>query len=169
MTPPEDFVRKLFQFDPALRIRWGHHLQCWVIERRLDERSRQLFSERPNPYKSPRGLELYEGWKQGYVHVLNVHPTLLDQRVFEHLREADTWRQGGMDKFNRVVDEAIAAEEAAADREQKNWNESASREMHDVIQWRSGNRIAMRAPEPEVVDTGLGFKVVDRRGQFNPA
>jgi len=34
-TPSKSFVERLAQFDPLLRIRWGDHSLCWLIERKL--------------------------------------------------------------------------------------------------------------------------------------
>ena len=165
-TPSPEFVRQLFLYDPLLRVRWAVRTDMWIIERKMDERHYQLIRERPNPWKSPKGFDAFDGWKEGYVHVLTVHPTLLDTRVFDVLAEADTWRHGGMEKFNDRLDALEAAEEASVDHNIMNWNQSASREAFDRLQWGLGNRIAVTNPEPELRDTGLGFKVRDRRGAY---
>ena len=164
MNAPEAFVAKLRRFDPQLRVRWGHRTNLWIIERKMPERHIQLVRERPNPFHSPRGLDIYDGWKDGYVHVLSVHRTLLDDRVFETLRECDIWAQGGIERMNAKLDDIQAQEQAEGDQVVRAFNESASREAHDQLQWSLGNRVAVRASEPPLVDTGLGFKVRDRRG-----
>ncbi len=146
MNPPREFVSALRAFDPELRIRWAVRTSVWYVERRLPERHRQLLSERQNPWGSQRGFDLYDGWKDGWVHVLSVHPTLLDHRVFEALAAADSHRQGGFEGINRQLDEIDAQWEKDTDREIQNFNESAAREAHDVLQWRLGNRVAVHSP-----------------------
>lgn len=163
LKAPKEFTDKLRRFDPELRCRWAHRTKLWMIEKRMPLNHPQLVREKPNPWRSARGLDIYDGWQQGYIHILSVHPTMLDDRVFEVLREADTWRAGGIAKFNKQMDEAIATERKAEDRAIQNWNESASREAHDMIQWGLGNRFAMTAPTPVARDTGFGFLVRDSR------
>ena len=158
--PPSSFVAALHSYDPLLRVRWAVRTNLWFIERKMPERHKQLLSERPNPYKSKRGKDLYDGWKAGYVHVLSVHPSLLDNRVFDTLRQCDIWAHGGVDRVNRALDDAILAERQSEDRVIQNFNESASREAHDQLQWGLGNRIAMPGL---TLDTGLGFGVRDQR------
>ena len=163
MTPPQEMVAKLKRYDPQLRLRWGVRTNMWYIERLLPPLHHQLMTERPNPWKSDKGKDLYDGWKEGYVHVLTVHPSLLDDRVFEHLAEADTWRVGGMTRFSDRLDRIQADMEAEEDRGIKTWQESAARETHDILQWNFGNRMSLARPEPALVDTGMGFKLRDRR------
>jgi len=143
MNPPREFVSALRAFDPELRIRWAQRTSLWFVERKLPERHRQLLSERPNPWKSPRGFDLYDGWKEGWVHVLSVHPTLLDHRVFDVLAAADSYRQGGFEGINRQLDEAVAKWEHDTDREIKNWNESASKEAAERMPWLQGRRVVV--------------------------
>jgi len=37
-NPPDHITRRLAQFYSLLRIRWGDHSVCWLIERKLIER-----------------------------------------------------------------------------------------------------------------------------------
>lgn len=168
MTPCPVFVDQLRLFDPLLRVRWGVRTNLWIIERKMPEQHKQLLSERPSPWKSPRGLDLYDGWKEGYVHVLSVHPTMLDTRVFDVLREHDSWHVGGMEKLSQAFDAIQACEEAQADRAIATWNESASREMHDLLQWGLGNRIGMQPASTGVkqadrIEKHDGFTVIIKR------
>ena len=150
MTPPREVVAALQRYDPDLRLRWGVRTALWIIERRMPERHKDLLAERPNPWKSPKGFDLYDGWKEGYVHVLSVHPSLLDARVFDALREADAWRQGGFEGLNRKLNDAEAQWEAEKDRAIQNWNEGAAREAHDRLAWLQGRRV----PVPDQVTDG---------------
>jgi hypothetical protein len=143
VNPPKEFVSALRQFDADLRIRWALRTKLWYIERKLPERHRQLLSERPNPWKSERGFDLYDGWKEGWVHVLSVHPDLLDHRVFEVLARADSYRQGGFKEINRRLDEALETWEAETDRAIDNWTESASKDAADRMPWLQGRRVVV--------------------------
>ena len=166
VTPPPEAVTALRRFDPELRLRWGYHQNLWIIERKMPTRHIQYLRECPSPEgKTARSKDIREGWREGYVHVLSVHPDLLCNwpLVEQTLRECDSWRYGGFDRMNRVLDDAVAQENAATDRQVQNFNESASREAHDRLQWLLGNRVAVSTPEPPLVDTGMGFKIVDKR------
>jgi hypothetical protein len=143
MNAPREFVSALRQFDPELRIRWGVRTLLWYIERKMPERHKQLLAERPNPWKSLRGLDLYDGWKEGYCHVLSVHPTLLDHRVFGVLAAADSYRQGGFEGINRQLDEIEAKWEAETDRKIENWTEDAAKDAADRMPWLQGRRIVV--------------------------
>ena len=162
MTPPAGFVSELYAYDAALRVRWATRTKCWFIERKLPERHRQLEAEKPNPFKSPKGFDLYDGWRDGYVHVLTVHPSMLDQRVFEALADADSWRQGGMAGINQKLDAQDAAWEAEKDKEVAAWNQAAANEAHDRLAWLLGNRVVVHPSEPEpadVIEAHEGFTV----------
>ena len=131
----------------------------------MPDRHKQLLSERPQPWRSPRGLDILDGWREGYVHVLSIHPTLLDNRVFDTLRECDIWAQGGIARVNKALDDAVAQERASVDKDIQNWNESASREAHDMLQWRLGNRMVMSHPvrQGPIWVRGSGVKITDKR------
>ena len=117
MRPPEGFAADLRAYDGLLRCRWGVHTGLWQIERRMRERSPAWLAEKPSPWKSKRGLDLWEGWKEGYVHVLSVHPDLLTWRlVVEELAQADFHRRGGLEAMNRMLDEAEEAWDRSTDR-----------------------------------------------------
>lgn len=143
MNAPREFVSALKAFDPDLRIRWAVRTHLWYVERRLPERSRQLLSERPNPWKSERGLDLYDGWAAGFVHVLSIHPALLDHRVFEILAAADSYRQGGFEAINRQLDAAVEAWEKETDKAIANWNESAAKDAAERMPWLQGRRVSV--------------------------
>lgn len=153
-NPPLELVTAIRRYDPHLRVRWGVRMSCWIIERQMPTRHRQLLAERPNPWKSARGHDLYDGWKDGYVHVMNVHPSLAANvpLVLQHLADADTFRQGGIEAVNRKLDQLDAQREAQADRAIANWNEAAAKEAHDRLQWLQGNRVAV-APDPPTIAT----------------
>ena len=152
MTPMPGFVKDLRSYDPNLRVRWGEHTRMWIIEHKLRPRNPQWVSERPAPWGSPRGLDLWEGWKDGYVHVLSVHPDLLAWSVVApELARCDAERAGGFEALNQELDAAEAAWEAEVTRERKTWLEGASREFHDQLAWKEGRRVAVPVEVAEVV------------------
>lgn len=150
MNAPKEFVSALRSFDPDLRIRWAVRSELWFIERKLPERHVALLAERPNPWKSQRGLDLYDGWRFGFVHVLSVHPTLLDHRVFDVLAAADSFRQGGFKELNRQLDAAEELWEKETDKEIANWNESAAKDAAERMPWLQGRRVSV--PDDLVTD-----------------
>ena len=141
-TPPHGFVRHLQAYDPRLRVRWAVRTTRWVIERQMPERSRAWLTERPSPYKSPRGLDLWDGWRAGYIHVMGVDPEMLVWELVEPaLAEADTQVQGGFAALNAKLDALEAEREAAADKTIDNWAEAGSHESCDRLAWLLGNQI----------------------------
>ena len=168
-TAPPEFVRDLTAYDRELRVRWGHHRGLWIIEARMPERLLALLAGRPNPWKSPRGLDLYDGWKDGYDHVMTVHRDLLHWSYIEpRLAAADKFRRDRLEDANRRLDEIQEAADKAADRKTANWLEDATNEAYDALQWRLGNRLAMTEPAApgfhgEHVEQHDGFVIRDRR------
>lgn len=162
-TPPREFVSALRQYDADLRIRWGVRQQLWIIERDMRKwpRLKQYQGEQPLG-SSDRAQDLYDGWREGYVHVMNVHPTLLDHRVFRVLAEADAWRQGGM----KVLVDQMEAEEAKADaqfeRERHNFHEAAAKDLYETVAWDEKRRVSLNEPA-EIGEAREGYRVVDRR------
>lgn len=164
MTPPREFVSALRTFDPSLRIRWAVRTGKWFIERRLPERHKQLLSERPNPRKSDLGWDLYDGWREGWIHVLTVPHALLDHGVFDELAQADLHRQGGIARINEQLDELEAKWDAAGDRAIDSWSEAAGKEAADRMAWLTGRRVSMHEESrPDRLQARDGYLVNDRR------
>jgi len=139
------FLKDLRAYDPCLRVRWGRHTQRWLIERKLAPRNPQFLAETPNPWGSPRGLDLYEGFKEGYVHVMSVHPDLLAWRlVAPELARCDAERAGGFEALNAELDAAEERWQAAIDRERRNFCEAAAKESYEDLTWAQGRRIAVK-------------------------
>lgn len=143
-TPMPGFVKDLKAYDRLLRCRWGNFTHLWQIERKLPPRNPQFLAEQPNPWGSPRGLDLYEGFKDGYVHVLSVHPDLLAWSIVgPELVRCDAHRAGGFEKLNEELDRAEEAWQAEQDKKRENFVQAAAREAHDMLQWRLGNRVVV--------------------------
>lgn len=188
-VPPPEFVRDLTAYDATLRCRWAPRwptertdthdgVGLWVIEKSLKNEPRLLafLAGRPNPWKSPRGFDLYDGWKDGYDHVMSVHPDLLHWSIVQpRLAEFDKHRMDGWKDLNRRLDEIAEQEEAAADRQIANWSEAAASEAFNRLQWLQGNRVALTTPThpglpPEEVEQHDGFVVrVRKRLHLEPA
>ena len=168
-APLPEFVRDLTAYDPLLRARWAFRQGLWYVERKTPERLLQKLAGRPNPWKSPRGHDLYDGWKEGYCHVLTVGPDDLNWPfVQERLVFADLHYYDRIEDVNRRLDALDEAQQQAEDRKIANWVEAATNEAYDVLQWRYGNRIAMTEPArpgypADQVEQHDGFVVRDRR------
>jgi hypothetical protein len=165
MTPPREFVSALRSFDADLRIRWQVRTKLWAIERKMPPRLRTYLAEQPpaNPWSGDRSLDLFDGWRDGYVHVMNVHPSLLDHRVFAHLAEADAWRKGGMTALVDQIEEEERQREAAFERERHNFHEAAGKDLYDTIAWDEGRRVSLHEPAEPAGEAREGYVVVDRR------
>ena len=144
MTPMPGFVKDLHAYDRQLRVRWSTHTSRWLIERKLPPRNPQFLREIPNAWTSPRGLDLYEGITEGYVHVMSVHPDLLAWSIVApELSRCDAERAGGFAGLNAELDAAEAQWQAGVDRERQNFLESASRAAHDDLAWADGRRVVV--------------------------
>ena len=105
-TAPRQFVQRLHDFDPLLRVRFSDSENRYRIERRVG-----LHGYAPSPaYGSP---EDRKSAVEGYECVLRCRQNQLDDRVFFTLWHDDIWRLGGPDKYM----DQLASEEA--DREAK--------------------------------------------------
>ena len=144
-TPPPSFVKDLVAYDPALRCRWGKHTALWFVERKMAVRNPAWLAERPlNPFgQSKRAKDLWAGWRDGYCHVLSVHPSLLHwQTVAPELARSDREQAGSWDALNRRIEDADAAMDQQRERALTNWSEAAASEGADRLMWLEGHRQA---------------------------
>lgn len=171
--PPASFVKDLTAYDRLLRVRWGRHSERWLIERKLAVRNPAWLAERPlNPFGGGRRQkDLWEGWKEGYVHILSVHPSLLNwQTVAPELVRTDREQAGSWEALTQRLEAADEAMEQARERTLKNWSEDHSKEGADRLMWLEGHRHAMphdpSGVEPsDHVEAHEGFTVRVRKGQ----
>lgn len=165
MTPPAELVRELRAYDKSLRIRWGHRTQLFIVERAMEPQHKQLLSERPNPFKNKRGLDLWDGWREGYVHIVSIHPTLAPNTalVLDAIAASDIWRAGGLEAMNRKLDAIQEAEARAADRAIGAFTETAAKESYDHLAWALGHRVAVTPPAAPELEPRDGYLVHDRR------
>jgi len=172
MTPPSSFVKDLAAYDPALRCRFGRHMQKWLIERKLEIRNPAWLAERPlNPFgHGARAKDLWAGWREGYVHVLTVPPDLLAWSIVApHLAAVDREQAGGWQALIQRIEDADAVLEAQRERNVVNWAEATAGEAADVIMWREGHRLATPHEPSGVassdrVEAHDGFTVRVRKG-----
>ena len=165
MKPPSDLLRAVTGYDATLALRWMKRSQMWAVVKTPDPRVGQLLRECPKPFKSPRGLDLLDIWREGLDHVMSIHPFYAQNipLVLEHLREADTWRTGGREAVLRKLDALDAETEKAAERFTANVIEERTSEAYDVLAWKLGNRVAVTNPVPEIGEEREGYRVLDRR------
>lgn len=164
-TLPAGFVADLQRYDPALRVRWGVRTHLWHIERRLPPRHRQLLGEQPNPWTSPRGFDRFDGWKDGYVLVMRVHPSCLHWAVVvEELSRWDAHLKGGMTRLDDELQRREAEEEAQQERYEDDWHRQHALDAADTMQWRLGHRVMtalspVEAPSSDHIEQHEGFTV----------
>ena len=164
-APPENVTAALARYDPLLRLRWGLRSELWVIERKMPRRHPDFVKSMPSPWKSGKGLDIWDGWKEEYLHVMFVHPSLIHNvpLVLKVLSMTDIWLAGGTEELNRKLDEAEAKVEASVDREVENSIEALASDGADMLQWRLGNRIAVTTPTNQAqrvqIDNHDGFTV----------
>ena len=167
MTPEASLVADLHAYDPKLRIRWAKKSERWFIERKLDRRPTGLEHVLPpEDAAGPLRHDLWEGWRDGWLHVLTVDPELAHWHfIAPELAKQDAWRQGSFKEINRQLDEAEENHDKASDKRIDNWAEAASKDAYDHMGWFEKRTVSMHqpGPDPTYVDTGLGFKVRDRR------
>ena len=148
MTPMPGFVRDLRAYDPMLRVRWAQHTGQWLIERKLPPRSRQYLREQPHTWTSARQRDVWESWKDGYLHVAFVRKDLLHWPLVEpFLRALDREAQGGTwDQLMTAMDEADEAMEQDRLRAQQNEIEAVTSEAYDDLAWMQKRRVAGGLP-----------------------
>jgi len=173
MNPPSSFVKDLTAYDNLLRCRWARHTETWFIERKLAIRNPAWLAERPlNPFGvGKRKKDLWEGWREGYVHVLSVHPSLLNWKtVAPALASTDRELAGSWEALNQQIDAADAKLEAERERTVRNWSESAAKDGADYLMWLEGHTMATAHEESGVLPSDTveqhpdGFLIRTRKG-----
>jgi hypothetical protein len=161
MTPDASLVADLHAYDPKLRIRWAKQVSKWFVERKLDRRPVGMETVLPPAPDAPAlRHDLWEGWRDGYLHVLTVPVEMAHWRfIAPELARLDSWRQGGFKAINDQMDEQAADWDRATDKRIDNWSEAATRDAYDHMTWFEKRRVSV----PEIAMDG--FTVRDRRGE----
>ena len=154
MTPEASLVKEIQAYDPKLRMRWARHSQKWLIEHYSPCQDQRLANALPPPDNAPSmRKDLWEGWKEGYLHVLTVPVEMAHWKfIAPELARADSWRQGGWTVVNNRLDKEAELLDQQADRKIDNYVEAATDDAYERLAWLEGRRVAMD-----------GFTVVDRR------
>ena len=171
-NPDPSFVRDLAAYDPALRVRWARHAEMWFIERKMALRNPAWLAERPlNPFGvGKRKKDLWEGWRDGYVHVLSVHPTLLNwQTVAPALASTDRELAGSWEALNQQMEAVDARLEAERERTVANWSAERASDAADHLFWQEGHTVATPheasgVTPSDTVEAHEGFTVRTRKG-----
>ena len=168
--PPYSVVRDLAAYDMDLRLRWSTRREVWMVEKKLPIRHPSVEKERPNLIgKSAVSQDLFDAARDGYVHILSVHPSLLNSEVIlGALRSTDLNFHGSWAAINRRLDEAQEAEDKRLDRELDTFVEAGSRSIYDRDAWLGKRKIQVPNDEAAVeritpVEQREGYVVVDRR------
>lgn len=135
MIAPDWFLRELHAFDPDLRVRWSPRVELFQLERRVRR------SLHPGTIHS-------DGWhddqiraRDGYVHVASIPPRGFGRHIFERLRAADLWANGGWKRVADELDALEAAHEEERDRKLSQDLSEISREIYDLVKHRDGRSI----------------------------
>ena len=136
MTPDPAFLKKLRLYDPDLRVVWSLRRECWLIERQIRRGKPCLTFDSPDPDAARRA-------RDGYVHVGNVPPRMLDERVLLNLWQNDMWKHGGAKAVNQALDDYYADRDTKSARDQRDGLKQMAADMWDRIAWMRGGRICV--------------------------
>ena len=166
-SPPDGLIENLRRLDPTLRLRWATHQHKWLIEVKARERQPSWQAERPSPIgTTPRALDWWEGWKDGYVYVTALaHPIRFPWPfIAHHLKHLSLEAHQAKDRLIERLDAAEAEQEASTKREWSTVNEAGAKELYDRLQWDNKREIStyVAGPNPHLVQRD-GFTVYDRR------
>lgn len=131
--PPKDFVKRLTNYDPLLRVRYSDHKKAWLVERKV-RRSRLTYGNSPDP-------DVRQRTHDGYIHVFST--PVLDGRVFIALEEGDMWRMGGAAALNRKLDEELEQSEYLGEINQQADLRHIAGEMWDSMARKRNARLNM--------------------------
>lgn len=134
MTPDPAFVKQLKSYDRDLRVVWSPSKECWLIERKVRRARLWYGGESHDPDVKRRYLD-------GYIHVGNVAPRLLDERVILNLWKNDMWAHGGAKAVNAALDEYWETKDQREDRTQRDDLKAVAGEMYDFLRWRGKGRV----------------------------
>lgn len=136
MTPPAAFVKKLRAYDPDLRLRWSPTRECWLIERQI-RRSRCWYGG------ESRDPDVKQRYLDGYIHVGDVPPRSLNERVLLTLWENDMWKHGGAKAINAALDEYRETTERREAKTQRDDLTQIAADMWDFMAWRRKGKIVV--------------------------
>lgn len=130
---PREFVQRLKEYDPLLRVRYSDFKKAWLIERKV-RRSRLAYGNSPDP-------EVRRRTADGYIHVFST--PFLDDRVFLALAEGDMWRMGGARGLNQRLDAELEQTERLGEINQQVDLRHIAGEMWDSMARKRNARLNM--------------------------
>ena len=136
MTPPTSFVKQLTGYDRALRVLWSPTRECWLIERKVRRARPSTYFDSPDPDVCRRA-------RDGYIHVGNVAPGMLDERVLVTLWQNDMWAHGGAKTINALLDDYHETKARRADKTQRDDLKAVAGDMWDMIAWKRKGKIVV--------------------------
>lgn len=168
MTPEASLVSDLKAYDPQLRIRWAKHVEKFFIERKMEHLNPAMAADRITPPAddaAPLRLDLWDAWREGYLHILTVPRDMAHWRFIEpELARLDSWRRGGFKEINRELDEDAVAWDRSTDKAIDDWAHAASLDAADHAGWFEGRTVSLHQSDgPAYKDSGEGYLVRDRR------
>lgn len=125
-APTKDFMERLTSYDDMLRVKWGHQLGEWRIERKI----RRSYYIPPELFSNQ---DDYQCAKDGYCLVLSLLPNQLDDRVFYTLWCGDIQAQGGANRVADKMDADYFARYEKGKRQTGERLEDAARERYDYM------------------------------------
>jgi hypothetical protein len=95
---PRAFLARLTAYDSALDCRWSDHRSCWLIERRIPDRSTLAGGQ------GHVDIEDHTSAAARKIILFEVDRNSLDERVFYSLWKTDMRKQGGADGIADEID-----------------------------------------------------------------
>jgi hypothetical protein len=132
---PKWFLNELRVFDPDLRVRWSRRTETFHLERRVTR------SLHPGTIRNDHWHDDYIRAQDGYVLVGIIRPGLFSRTIFDKLRAADLWSNGGWARVCRKIEEFEEAEE------ERKWDDfgetlrEESAELYETMKIRDGRTV----------------------------
>jgi len=135
MKAPDWFIKELRAFDSDLRLRWSPRLELWQLERKVRR------SLHPGTIRCDGWHDDYIRARDGYLLVASLPPNGFSKTVFEKLRNADLWSQGGWKKIADAVD---AYEDQMEEEKWRKFSEEMrdySKDVYNFLSLREGRTV----------------------------
>ena len=134
-SAPAWFLKELREFDPDLRLRWSRMRELWQLERRVTR------SLHPGTIRNDNYHDDYIRAQDGYVLVASIPHGTFGRHIFERLRAADLWSNGGWARIAREIEEFEEAEEELKWKKFGETLQEESREVYDLMKIRDGRTV----------------------------
>lgn len=121
---PREFLKRLTNYDSDLDCRWSDFRGCWLIERRIPERSTLAGGQ------GHVDIEDHTSAAARKIILFEVDRNALDERVFFTLWQTDMRKQGGADAIADEIDRKYFAAIAENDEEFRYFVRHKARERY---------------------------------------